>query len=255
MASLRDFITNPPGSYTRQTAARYAIIEDLQRRYKEALTDPKRRRRFDVSVSKNSPDVYTVWVRVPSSKYLTVTYDVVFEISFEPGMRTVLSGNVRMFSNAMSWAMTYGYVAASSGLLIPGWAPALGRAATEQPKITNPTETYGFDRIVSHAIFFLGTFGLVLRSDLDAVSGGRAPLRTDPTMTVEAKLALYQQAQAAKTAEDRAAKLRDTRTKEAAKKAEKLSAEKKAKTAAAAKTSRSIRPAGVVRSTPLVRGR
>ena len=71
--TLRDLLTNPPGKYSRQVGARYMLRDALTAKFRESLTDPNKRRKYSVSVSKKD-DVFTVWVKVPSEKYDVVWY-------------------------------------------------------------------------------------------------------------------------------------------------------------------------------------
>ena len=229
-ATLRDFLQNPPGAYSRQVAARYAIIEDLKRRYREAVADPALRKRFKARVVQTQPARFLVWVKVPSTKY-KVDYDVIVELTFPEGVRAVASAQTRIYANVMSWAFVYGFVATTQGFLIPGWERALGRAAREAPTVTNPSQVNGFDRVVTHALYFItGAAGLLTRQDLERVRGGPAdaPQPSDPALSVEAKLFEYQRASTAAAEANRREKAAAKRREEMALKTEKQAAERAA---------------------------
>ena len=251
--NLRDMITNPPGSHTRQVAARYMIREALEAKYRETMSQPLLRARYGASVHR-AGDAYLVWVRVPSM-VLPVDFDVVFRLVFPEGVRSVLGAEAQVYCNSPAWVMTVGYVAVKRGLIVPGWEGALGRAAREAPSVTNADEQYGFDKTTFRAILWLtGAGGFLTRADLDRgadLDRRRAPPSpADPSLSAEAKLFAYSRAQALETERKRHDRERDRRAKEAQVKANELASKKKAKSA---KSSKTTRQAGSVRSVGSVR--
>ena len=196
-----------------------------------------------------------VWVKVPSEKY-TVDYDVIFELTFSEGARATASADVRLYCNSPSWVFTTAYATKAAGMLAPGWDAALGRAAIDPPRVTNPNLDQGFDKVVTQAIFFiLGPGGLLSLQDLKAASTAAAPNPKDKALWAEAKLFEYQRARdkfaaAARLQRkvDRETKAEDVRTKRAesrtasgaARSAKVAASAKKARTAANA-TKRKVR--------------
>lgn len=254
VTTLRDLITNPPGAYSRQVAARYAIRDSLNAQFRESMMDAAQRRRYKVSVTRpNGDDAILVWVKVPSSKY-DVDFDVFFMLTFDEGVKSTLGASVQMYCNSPSWVMTLGYVAAKEGLLIPQCAKQLGRAATEPPSVTNRHEEMGFDKIVYKAIMFLIEIGMNSRASLEGAVMGVTPAYTkDPIFSAESKLFEYERASKKQSEINRKEKQRlklakivdtaisDARTKQS-------SASQTAKSAKKVKSANSIRSVGSART-------
>ena len=227
------------------------IRDAITAKYQESIRDPLRRSRYKLSVHK-AGDAYLVWVKVPSERY-AVDYDVIFRLAFDTGVRAVMSAQVQLYCNSPGWFMPVGYVAAQSGLLIPEWKQALGRAATDPPTAINPNLDYGYDKTTFRAILFMtGAGGLVTVNDLEAASRVRklAPNPRDPKLSAQAKLHEYQRAKAKADAVARTVKMAERKTREEEAKRARASARaasnsaKTAKTAAAAKTARQAANAG-----------
>jgi hypothetical protein len=192
--TMHSLVTNPPGERTRQVAARHHIIDSLERGFRELVADPERRRMFKTWVARiDPPGTYAIWVKVPSSKY-EVDFDVIFWVDVS-AVRAVASAPLRMYCNSPGWVFSLGYVANKQGFLGSGWESALGRAATEPPKVLNPEEISGFDKTVFSAIrWALGPAGLISAFDLARAaepSHFRMPTPDDPGITAEGKLREY----------------------------------------------------------------
>lgn len=191
--TLRDLIQNPAGWNTRHVGARYMIRDALIAKYKESMADPKKRKKYAMSVTKVSPGIYTVWVKVPSEK-LDITYDVIFRLRCDSSP-SVMNAKVQLFCNSPGWIFPVGYVAAKRGILIPGWEKALGLAAKQPPDTLNPKQDYGMDKTSFRAVLYMtGAGGLLTIADMDRVAGGQPPDPNDPTMSGEAKLLEYKAA-------------------------------------------------------------
>lgn len=248
--TLRDLVTNPPGKNTRQVGARYMIRDALTAKFRESFMDPNKRKKYGVAVTRNGDDVFTLWVRVPSEKY-DVIYDVILRLSFDEGVKALSNANVQLYCNSPGWVFPVGYVAATQGLLIPGWEKALGRAAIEPPGSLNPNAEYGFDKTTYRAFLYItGPAGLVTIRDLQASPIGLAPNPRDPKLSAQAKLHEYQRAKAKADAVARTVKMAERKTREEEAKRARASARaasnsaKAAKTAAAAKSARQAANAG-----------
>ena len=248
--TLRDLVTNPPGKNTHHVGARYMIRDAITAKYRESMSDPSKRKKYGMAVTRNGNDVFTVWVRVPSEKY-DVVYDVVMRLSFDEGVRAVANANVQLYCNSPGWVFPVGYVAATKGLLIPGWEQALGRAATEPPASINANLDYGFDKTTYRAFLYItGPGGLVTINDLKMAPIGTAPDPKDARLSAEYKLHEYGRAKdkydaIARTVKraERQQKLETERKERASKKA--ASNHMKAVNAAkAAKTARAAANAG-----------
>jgi hypothetical protein len=194
--NLRDLLTNPPGKGTGQVVARYRVIELYNNLYKAAMADEAVRGRFSIRVVKGpSPGSFVALVKVPSEENAT-DFDVVFDLDYsDPGGNATALARCRVYCNSPSWVFTYGYVAHKMGLLARGWAQALGPKVTGQPpRVRNPSETFGFDKVVHQgALYLLGRGGLVSRADAERMAGLRGPAVSpaDPKLGAGAKLKEY----------------------------------------------------------------
>lgn len=227
------------------------IRDAITVKYQESLRDPLRRSRYKLSVHK-AGEAYLVWIKVPSEKY-SIDYDVVFRLTFDTGVRAIMSAQIQLYCNSPGWFMPVGYVAARNGLLISGWEHALGHAATDPPTSINPSLDYGYDKTTFRAILFMtGVGGLVTINDLEAASRLRkpAPNPRDPKLSAQAKLHEYQRAKAKADAVARTVRIAERKTREEEAKKARASAKaasnsaKAAKTAAAAKAARQAANAG-----------
>jgi hypothetical protein len=242
--TLRDLVTNPPGKNTRQVGARYMIRDALTAKFRESFMDPNKRKKYGVAVTRNGNDVFTLWVRVPSEKY-DVIYDVILQLSFDEGVKALSNANVQLYCNSPGWVFPVGYVAATQGLLIPGWEKALGRAAVEPPSSLNPNAEYGFDKTTYRAFLYItGPGGLVTINDLKMAPIGTAPDPKDARLSAEYKLHEYNRA---KDKYDAVA-----RTVKRAERQQKLEAERKEKAAKRA-TSNHMKAASAARATKSAR--
>jgi hypothetical protein len=241
--TVRDLITNPTGPYSRQVAARYTIRDALKAKFLAAMKDPARRKRFQASVTGVAPD-FVVWLRVPSEEY-DVVYDVVLQLHFPEGVRALSSAEIKLYCNSPSWVFTTGYAAREAGILFPGWEGALGRAAKEKPKVTNPNLDVGFDKVVQQGLLWaMGPGGLLSMGDLQraTVAKSLAPDPRAPGLSAEAKLFEYNRAKDKHDAQKRTEKASAKAAKELDEKrrkadaAGKRNATKAAKTASASKT-------------------
>ena len=244
--TLHDLMTNPAGKHTRHVGARYMIRDAITLKYKASIVDPATRKRYKVSVSLDGKNKrsFIIWVKVPSEKY-SLNYDVILRVTFDEGVRSLNHAQIQLYCNSPGWVMTSGYVAATQGLLIPAWKKALGRAATEAPKITNPHAEYGYDKTTFRAFLFItGAAGLITINDLQASLGGQVPDPRDPSLSMEAKFLEYERAKAKYTATANALKIAEKKTaeierkKEIAKSRNKRDSAKSANTIAATRRTR-----------------
>ena len=234
--TMRDLITNPPGKNTHHVGARYMIRDAITAKYRETMLDPLRRKRYKLSVSKIDESTYLIWVKIPSEKY-AVDYDVIFQLSFPDGVRSVMNADVQLYCNSPGWFMPVGYVAATTGLLIPAWKKALGQAATTPPDAINPNQDYGYDKTTFRAILFVtGIGGIVSLSDLEVSASGKAPNPADLSLSAQSKLLEYRRAKEKFDLAARIVKRAEKRTKEEAEKKVKTTARAAKGTAKLAKT-------------------
>lgn len=246
--TLHDLMQNPAGRNTRHVGARYMIRDAITAKFREALSVPHRRRRFGAAVYRHG-EAYLVWVKVPSEKY-DVVFDVVFRLTFKDGTRAVTASSVQLYCNSPGWVFTVGYVAATRGLLIPGWERALGRAATEAPSTTNAKLDYGHDKVTFQAMLFMtGPAGLVTRADLDrAAAAGPGPDPKDPKLSAEAKLFEYERARDKAVAANRLARAANRAQKEEEARLKKADARRASGAAKVAKAAKAVKAVKARRS-------
>ena len=254
IVTIRDLLTNPPGRKTRQVGPRYAIKASLDAAYIALVKDPEKARKFEVSVSGSGP--YVVWVKVPSAT-LDMQFDVVIEL--DPGeSRAVSAMRARLYCNSPGWVFTQGYVARKEGVLAPGWDKALGRAAKERPRVTNPTETLSFDKVVHFALLWiLGRGGILTLKDLEAATGKKAPDPQDETLWAESKLEVYTKLKAHQAAIHRNIRAVERKAKVAQKEEERKHRKSTAlgqRTGRAVKTTKTAKVAGTVKAAGKKRG-
>jgi hypothetical protein len=230
--TVAELVTNPPGKSTRHVSARYREILALEHIYRQALADPARAARFRLEAWKTGPETFLARVKVPSEKNGT-DFDVVLLLAYGGGTTAPTSkADVKVYCNSPGWIFTYGYVAAQRGLLVPGWAGALGReVATTPPRVTNPDLSYGFDKVVQQAAYYLlGRGGMLNVGDANRIAAntrGPRPAPRQPGVAADEKLAEYErneQARAAAARKGRQAKAKSAAAAEAARKAEERAA-------------------------------
>ena len=224
--TLHRLVNNPSGKYTRQVGARYMIRDAIAAKFRESMMNIHVRKRYKSSITRiqGKSNSYIIWIRVPSEKY-SLDYDVVMQLTFPEGTRAVSQADIRLYCNSPGWTMTVGYVAATQGLLIPGWEKLLGRAAKEAPSVTNPNEEYGYDKTTYRAFLYLiDVIGIKTIGDLGLAIGGNPPNLKDTTLSAEYKLLQYERAKSAYAEAERVrkaaekAKVEIERQKEIAKK-------------------------------------
>ena len=238
--TVGDLLTNPPGRGTRHVAARYMIRASLDAIYRQAMADPARSGRFSARACAGRADGSFVFlVRVPSAE-TPADFDVVLQLDYGTSAATS-QARCRVYCNSPGWVFTYGYVAAATGLLAPGWEAALGAAVTgTPPRQTNPGRDFGYDKVVHQGVMYLlGGAGVLTRRDAERLAaGGRPVLPAEPRLSAEAKLKEYQR-MSAEAARGR--------------RAEKKAAAAEAGREAAGRSAGARAPAGTSKSRPAAR--
>jgi hypothetical protein len=202
--TLRDLVTNPPGSGTSHVAARYRIKDSLDQLYRSTMADPALSTRFAIAAHKEGEKSFTAIVRVPSEKNAT-NFDVVFRFDYGESLATS-QARCRLYCNSPSFVFTYGYVCCKNGLLIPGWEGALGdQVVKNPPKVRNPHFDFGYDKVVHQAaLYVLGRGGMTSLRDAERLSVSSPPIdpRT-PAFTALKKLKEYEKFEAIQAEERR----------------------------------------------------
>lgn len=155
--TLKQFLANPSGKNTAYLANRQRTIMDLKERFSAMMA---LQRVFPTTVYYNEAlDSYTFHIKVPSEqKDLSkkIYYDTIIE--FLPpsdgisNTTSLLSYNIRIWSNSPAFTFTYLYTAHRYNL-VPDWIkPKSSSVATSTPsKIKNPVEVMGFEKSLNFA--------------------------------------------------------------------------------------------------------
>lgn len=147
--TLHELMTNPTGPGGGFLAARYQIIDNLNRRFNEMATVKD----FRYAVYKRGNR--TVFhVQVPTeSEEREFHWDVIVEVATAgTTAKAILGSHVRVFSNAPSFVFTYGWVADHEDMLVK-WLkkkipPKVFRKA---PDVRNLIRQMGFEKTVYFA--------------------------------------------------------------------------------------------------------
>jgi len=154
LLTVSGLMTNPPGSRSRAVTSRYIFLSYLWKVYIDAMKDINLRKRFSINVISTEKDVYRVFGKVPSQKYL-VDYDVVLDIDMKD-QTNAKDAPIKVFTNTPSWVFTYGYVFNKLKIIPKDLVWAIGKEAkNEKPKVTNPEESLGFDKVVHQFLLFM----------------------------------------------------------------------------------------------------
>lgn len=153
--SIKQLLGNATGAYTRQVAPRYAIKAQFELMFNNLIRN-KDVGEFEATAHITGAEQVRVWVKVPSSKYKTVRYDVVFDLDFEGNGIHFRNANTKMFLNSPAWVYTYAYVANSQDYVIEDLKEYINEAAlNDEPKTTNPSSSFGFEKITYFALLYL----------------------------------------------------------------------------------------------------
>ena len=153
--SIRQMVDNPTGKGSGYVAARFRIKQSLNNVYVKNLRN--HRRAFFAAPYVYSDGRLLYWVRVPSESYKInrITYDCLIEISGDDDRRLALRP-AKFFSNAPSFIFTYAYVFNKKGIMIDFIKGRLPHEClTVAPKVRNPIESLGYDKILYQALRYL----------------------------------------------------------------------------------------------------
>lgn len=164
--TIKQYLGNAPGFYSRQVAPRYMIKDQLTYNFLKLFKEKPRM--FGVKIWKKSDYLYRVWVKVPSSKY-DILYDIVADITFDQNRSYFDYGKIQLYTNSPAWVYTYAHVFFKDDLIPTDLLQYVSEKAKEQPpKKTNPKEDTGFEKVTYFAFLFL-TKVLGIKSKYDLV--------------------------------------------------------------------------------------
>lgn len=153
--TINNTLTNPTGKGSGFVGARYAIINDLQRRYEDIKSDIKR---GEAGVDGTSTLLH---IQIPSEKdkYMKkqMYYDVIIKLD-RSGSTDLKTGDVpfTVYSNSPAFTFTYCYVLNKEDALVSEFKKHCSpKALTDPPEERNPMETWGFEKSVYFALLYL----------------------------------------------------------------------------------------------------
>jgi hypothetical protein len=161
--TLQSYIKNPTGAGAASTPQRKAILDTLFAKYRVLL---KMNHHFKTSAYRVSDSV-VLHVRIPSESVEGVYYDVCIEFMNVANMETsMLTKNIKVFSNNFAFVYTYAYVMNQRGLLIDYLRSLLPKEVlSEPPKQRNPDETVNYEKSIVYAIYYIQEHRLFLREN------------------------------------------------------------------------------------------
>lgn len=161
--TLQSYLKNPVGAGAASTPQRKAILDTLFAKYRALL---KTNHHFKASAYRVSDSV-VLHIRVPSESVEGVHYDVCVEFMDVGSTETsMLTKNIKVFSNNFAFVYTYAYVMNQRGLLIEYLRPLLPKEVlSEPPKQRNPDETVNYEKSIVYAIYYIQEHRLFLREN------------------------------------------------------------------------------------------
>ena len=147
--TLHQLLTNPSGPGGGFLAARYRIIDDLNKRFVNLATGKE----FRHAVYRDGTRV-VFHVQVPTeSEGREFFWDVVVEAhSDSPTAKAILASPVHVFSNSPSFVFTYAYVANQGGLIVKWLKDKIpAEVYRKAPDVRNPIQQMGFEKTVYFA--------------------------------------------------------------------------------------------------------
>lgn len=231
--NLKELLNNPAGKGSGHTAARYAIKENLDRRYNALIS---KHSKFTYNIYRDGTS-YFFHFKIPSETHDDFFYDVVLEFYPEnhiDNLRAYLTDyEIRVFSNSPAFTFTYTYVVNDSKRTIKQLMSKYSNdALTNQPVVRNPVENYGFEKSVYYAAMYIQKNRLLLVSKLSSmIKKDKISSMVNKVSNQESKVAKFKQLkkQKTKTKEDPTTKARTKQTKTSVTKANKTKTSKKIK--------------------------
>jgi len=159
--SIKQLLQNPTGSYTSYMASRARIKEGLDLRFNSFIIKHKK---FEMKVFEYKKDKYLFYFKIPSESYDKLLYDVLIEIDVTPEDKirnTIMNSPIKLFSNSPDFIFTYAYTLNQNEMIVPIVKAKINKKAlTEEPKIKNPLEIYGFEKSCYYACSYIKQFEL-----------------------------------------------------------------------------------------------
>lgn len=220
--TLKQFLQNPTGPNSAGLARRDIIRNNLEERYSKLLNNHKK---IEFRLYRHKGE-YLFHFKIPSEEYydVGVYYDVVLQfipIEETKGSSTILSYDMKMFSNSPNFTFTYAYVVYNSNLMINSLASKFNnKALTQPPSVRNPVETLGFEKSCYFAALYITNHDLHKISNIDAnLSPFNSKTFLDNISSDEKILMMYNKAKKIKAEKRREEKKKLKKKQETTKKA------------------------------------
>jgi cell fate (sporulation/competence/biofilm development) regulator YmcA (YheA/YmcA/DUF963 family) len=160
--TIQSFINDPLGIVGAGGAKkREDVFQKIDAKYRHLLSAHGNAFKYNVF---KVADSVIIRVKVPSESVEGVFYDVAIEfMDVSPKDSSLLTKNIRIFSNNSAFAFTYAYVFEKQGMLIPYFRTKLPEMClTVEPKVRNPREIMNYEKSVVFAVLFIREHRLFL---------------------------------------------------------------------------------------------
>jgi len=167
--SINSLLTNPAGSGTANVASRKLIIASLNQNYEKLIAKHKK---FNYNIFRyDKKIVFHIKIPTESLDFSDLLYDVIIEVDPKDETNYIGIANqpTKVFSNSPSFSFTYAYVLNKRDE-IPGWVKdkKINKIfQTEEPKVKNPVETFGFEKTIYFACKFIKENNLYLMKNIN----------------------------------------------------------------------------------------
>jgi hypothetical protein len=169
--TLNQLLINPTGPYSSLFSRRDRIITELEDRFQKILSRVKGKIEYKIyKVDKH----YLFHLKVPSETLEDLFYDVCIEF-YPPDELTendnsLISYNIKLFSNALNFTFTYTYVMNQFNLLIDALKEKCNDKALKQPpRVRNPIESLGFEKSCYFAALYIKENRLLNKAEIDKI--------------------------------------------------------------------------------------
>lgn len=192
IVTMKNLLQNPSGSQTAYFARRDLIIANLNDRYYQIA----KTRKVETEIYTYRGD-YFFYLKVPSEKFTEdLTYDVVLQFIPVGGGSSDLSISnyaIKMYSNSPNFMFTYAYVFNKDDVLVDFTKEKLSKKClTDEPKVKNPLQSYGFEKSVYFSLIYIKENKLIYKNNLASAKKLDKKALLKKIMHSEDKLKEYQ---------------------------------------------------------------
>lgn len=213
--TMKNLLQNPSGTQSSYFARRDLIISNLEDRYLSLI----KTKNINVDIYKDKGDIFFRLI-VPSEKFTeNLTYDVILQfipVGGATGEMTINNYAIKMFSNSPNFMFTYAYVFNKDGVLVDFTKSKLSKQClTDEPKVKNPLQSYGFEKSVYFSLLYLKEKRLLYKSSIANAKSLKVKELLKDIKTSEDKLKEYNILDAKEKEEKRKEREKEKKKKEA----------------------------------------